>query len=216
LFRTNEEAFAKTKRKLLDDCDLWCVVSLPGNVFTAAGAGVKTNLLFFTKGKPTRKIWYYDLSNVKVGKKTPLTLAHFEAFFKLLPKRAESESSWTLDFSARRKAAAAQAAPLKTRSHEASRAASREAERAASLKKTRDRDEPAIEAALSASDALARESRELAAKAAEIEAAVFDLKAVNPNRKRIVDERSPEELIGLIEDKGREIAKVLEALRAAK
>jgi type I restriction enzyme M protein len=51
LFRTNEDAFVKTKRKLTDECDLWCVLSLPGGVFSAAGAGVKTNLLFFTKGK---------------------------------------------------------------------------------------------------------------------------------------------------------------------
>ena len=56
------------------------MVSLPGGVFTAAGAGVKTNLLFFTKGQPTRRIWYYDLSDIKVGKKTPLTLKHFEEF----------------------------------------------------------------------------------------------------------------------------------------
>jgi type I restriction enzyme M protein len=41
LFRTNETAFVQTKRKLLDDCDLWAIVSLPGGVFTAAGAGVK-------------------------------------------------------------------------------------------------------------------------------------------------------------------------------
>jgi len=51
LFRTNQDAFVKTKRKLLDDCDLWCVLSLPAGVFTAAGAGVKTNLLFFHKGR---------------------------------------------------------------------------------------------------------------------------------------------------------------------
>jgi type I restriction enzyme M protein len=51
---------------------------LLGNAKTpAAGAGVKTNLLFFTKGKKTEHIWFYDLSWVKVGKKTPLTLAHF-------------------------------------------------------------------------------------------------------------------------------------------
>lgn len=80
LFRTNEDAFVKTKRKLTDECDLWCILSLPGGVFSAAGAGVKTNLLFFTKGKATGKIWYYDLSDVKVGKKTPLTLRHFEDF----------------------------------------------------------------------------------------------------------------------------------------
>lgn len=77
LFRTNESAFVETKRKLLDECELWCIVSLPGGVFSTAGAGVKTNLLFFTKGKRTERIWYYDLSHVKVGKKTPMTLAHF-------------------------------------------------------------------------------------------------------------------------------------------
>lgn len=77
LFRANESAFVETKRKLVDECDLWAIVSLPGGVFSTAGAGVKTNLLFFTKGKKTKRIWYYDLSHVKVGKKTPLTLAHF-------------------------------------------------------------------------------------------------------------------------------------------
>lgn len=70
LFRTNESSFVETKRKLVDECDLWAIVSLPGGVFSTAGAGVKTNLLFFSKGKKTQRIWYYDLSNVKVGKKT--------------------------------------------------------------------------------------------------------------------------------------------------
>lgn len=96
LYRTTEMAFVQTKRKLLDDCDLWCIVSLPGGVFTAAGAGVKTNLLFFTKGKPTEKVWYYDLADIKVGKKTPLTLDKFADFFRLLPKRGDSDRSWTV------------------------------------------------------------------------------------------------------------------------
>ena len=96
LFRTNETAFVQTKRKLLDDCDLWAIVSLPGGVFTTAGAGVKTNLLLFTKGKPTEKTWYYDLSDIKVGKKTPLKADRFEDFFRLLPARADSERSWTV------------------------------------------------------------------------------------------------------------------------
>ena len=96
MFRTNEQAFVQTKRKLLDDCDLWCVVSLPAGAFVAAGAGVKTNLLFFTKGKPTEKTWYYDLSSVKVGKKSPLTLASFEEYLRLLPDRADSDHSWTV------------------------------------------------------------------------------------------------------------------------
>lgn len=96
LFRTNENAYVQTKRKLLDDCNLYCIVSLPGGVFTAAGAGVKTNLLFFEKGSRTEKIWYYDLSDIKVGKRNPFTLDKFDEFFKLLPERADSERSWTV------------------------------------------------------------------------------------------------------------------------
>ena len=96
LFRVNESAFVNTKRRLLEECDLWCVVSLPGGVFTQAGAGVKTNLLFFTKGEPTKRIWYYDMSHLKVNKGHPLTLAHFDEFFRLLPKRANSANSWTV------------------------------------------------------------------------------------------------------------------------
>ena len=146
LFRTNETAFVQTKRKLLDDCDLWCIVSLPGGVFTAAGAGVKTNLLFFTKGKPTERIWYYDLSDIKVGKKTPFTVEKFEEFFRLLPARGDSERSWTV-----------------TRK--------------------------------------------------EIEDNGFDLKAVNPNAKSDEETRTPEELLDLIEAKGKEVAEALTTLR---
>jgi len=90
LFRTNETAFVQTKRKLLNDCDLWCIVSLPPGVFAAAGGYVKANLLFFTRGEPTKNIWYYDLSHVKVTKKKPLTLQDFEEFFQLLPTSTTS------------------------------------------------------------------------------------------------------------------------------
>ncbi len=146
LFRTNETAFVQTKRKLLDDCDLWCILSLPAGTFKQAGGGVKANLLFFTKGKPTEKIWYYDLSDIKVGKKTPLTMANFEEFRKLLPTRADSERSWTI---------------------------------------TRQ----------------------------EIEAKNYDIKAVNPNRKDTTDTRTPEELLDIIEAKGKEVAEAIALLR---
>jgi type I restriction enzyme M protein len=94
----------QTKRKLLDDCDLWCIVSMPPGVFSQAGAGVKTNLLFFNKGRPTEHIWYYDLSDLKVGKKTPFTLARMGDFFELVGdcrsggsvERLDSERSWTV------------------------------------------------------------------------------------------------------------------------
>jgi type I restriction enzyme M protein len=114
LFRTNEDAFVKTKKKLLDDCDLYCIVSLPSGVFTTAGAGVKTNLLFFTKGKPTEKTWYYDLSDLKVNKTHPLTLDKFDEFFSLLATHANSVHSWTMDFTARKQQAKQQTDPLRT------------------------------------------------------------------------------------------------------
>jgi len=149
LFRTNESAFVETKRKLVDECDLWCIVSLPGGVFSTAGAGVKTNLLFFTKGKKTERIWYYDLSQIKVGKKTPMTLAYFgfdkhgkmlndadlpvtltgdwleqadnqgkpfPTLARLLAMHgtpdADSDFSWTIDFTARRAKAHEDIAPF--------------------------------------------------------------------------------------------------------
>jgi type I restriction enzyme M protein len=69
---------------------------MPGGVFTAAGAGVKTNLLFFIRGGPTEKVWYYDLSDIKVGKKTPFLLERFDDFFRMLPGRGDSDRSWTV------------------------------------------------------------------------------------------------------------------------
>ena len=212
LFRTNEEAFVKTKRKLLDDCDLWCIVSLPGGVFTTAGAGVKTNLLFFTKGGPTHRIWYYDLTDIKVRKKTPLTLQHFEEFLRLLPARADSGLSWTVDMDERKRIAAEEALPLKDQSTAKGREAAGWNERLKELKKVNPRDAKAIEEAEAKVAETTREARDLAAKAKEIEDAVYDLKAVNPNRKPDVDERTPEELLDIIKAKGREVAEALALL----
>ena len=148
LFRTTEAAFVQTKRKLLDDCDLECILSLPPGVFSSAGAGVKTNLLFFTKGGPTERVWYYDLSDIKVTKKQPLTIDRFAEFFELLPGRTDSGHSWTV-------------------------------------------------------------TRE------ELEARKLDLKAVNPNRKSNEDTRTPEELLDIIDSKGREIDAAVAELRAS-
>lgn len=57
---------------------------------------MKTNLLFFTKGGPTERTWYFDLSDVKVTKKQPLTLDRFGDLFALAGTRANSPRSWTV------------------------------------------------------------------------------------------------------------------------
>lgn len=221
LFKTNEEAFVKVKKKLTEECDLWAIVSLPGGVFTAAGAGVKTNLLFFTRGKPTERIWYHDLSDIKVGKKSPLTLQHFDGFFAGLEKRDGSERSWTVDFSARKAKASADAKPFWEAKQEHDCKAREFSDAIDALKKTRRRGGP-IDADLETSiltlvkeeEAAFRAARQAESKAEQIEDAVYDLKAVNPNRKADIDTRTPTELLDLIEAKGREVAESLGALRS--
>jgi type I restriction enzyme M protein len=250
LFRTTESSFVETKRKLVDECDLWAIVSLPGGVFSAAGAGVKTNLLFFTKGKKTETIWYYDLSRVKVGKKTPLTLAHFgfdkvgsllpdaqlpanlvadwradesnagmpfPSYARLLASRgtpeANSRYSWTENLAARRTKARESMEPLLTKAASLKAEVVDLKERLKSLKKAK-----ADEAVTEATDAKIREkekaARDLEGQAASIDAAVFDLKAVNPNAVRTVDERTPAEIIRSIQDQGQIVSEALTRLSA--
>jgi type I restriction enzyme M protein len=216
LYRTNEEAFVKTKRKLLDECDVWCIVSLPAGAFTGSGAGVKTNLVFFTKGRKTERIWYYDLSHIKVGKKNPLTLQQFASFFELLDKRstpgAETEHSWTVDFGSRRRHAAEEAAPHR-------RKADAQREKAAGLREQakayRKADQQNLADALQAEiESAERQAREAIAKAQAIEDAVYDLKAVNPREKKVTDTRTPAELLAAIAAKGRDVEAALEQLRS--
>jgi type I restriction enzyme M protein len=180
LFRTNEDAFTKTKRKLLDECELWGIVSLPGGVFTAAGAGVKTNLLFFTKGDHTEKIWYYDLSDIKVGKKTPLTLKNFEEFFRLLPERADGEHSWTINVTERRAEAKRQSDPLRARAAPFNEQANAVREQIKALKKVKPLDEAKLAALTAEATELSKKASELLNKAQSIEDAIYDLKSVNP------------------------------------
>ncbi len=92
-------------------------------------------------------IWYFDLSDIKVGKKTPFTVDRCEEFFRLLPERGESDRIWSVSIE-------------------------------------------------------------------QVQAKNYDLKAVNPNARSDEDTRTPEELLDLIEAKGREVAEALAALRA--
>lgn len=58
-FLFGEGIKTRIKEKLLEECNLHTIVRLPNGVFSPY-TGIKTNLLFFTKGKPTRDVWYYE------------------------------------------------------------------------------------------------------------------------------------------------------------
>lgn len=212
LFRTNEQSFVKTKRKLLDENNLYCIISLPGGAFTQAGAGVKTNLLFFTKGKPTEKIWYYDLSDIKIGKKSPLTLDKFDEFFRLLPERGDSERSWTIDFSARREKARRESEPFKLKVKQLENEAYELREKGKQLKLQSPQNKEEIKGLLDKIATVEAEAKENKAKAESIENAIYDIKAVNPNAQDLSDKRTPRELIDFINDKSKEVETALARL----
>ena len=77
---------ANVRRELMDFCDLHTILRLPTGIFYAQG--VKTNVLFFTRGKTekdnTKEVWFYDLrTNMpSFGKTTPLKKEHFTDFVK--------------------------------------------------------------------------------------------------------------------------------------
>ncbi len=91
-----DNASISLRKQLLESCNLHTVLDNPGGVFQ--GAGVKTVVLFFEKGAPTRKIWYYQLDPGRnLGKTNPLNDDDLKEFVELQAKFADSPKSWTLD-----------------------------------------------------------------------------------------------------------------------
>ena len=96
-FLSNSDNASKALRKeLLESCKLHTVLDCPGGTFL--GAGVKTVVLFFEKGAPTRKIWFYQLDPGRsLGKTNPLNDDDLAEFVELQKTRADSGQSWTVD-----------------------------------------------------------------------------------------------------------------------
>lgn len=93
-----DNASVALRKLLLESCNLHTVLDLPGGTFT--GAGVKTVVLFFEKGKPTKKVWFYQLNlDRNLGKTNPLNEKDLADFVNLQKTKADSENSWSLDVS---------------------------------------------------------------------------------------------------------------------
>lgn len=92
-FLSNGDAVA-VRKLLLENCNLHTILDLPSGVFT--GAGVKTVVLFFTKGAPTEKIWYYQVDK-HFTKTSPLTESDLEEFLRLQKTKEDSEHSWSIN-----------------------------------------------------------------------------------------------------------------------
>ncbi len=96
-FLSNSDGASRALRQeMLESCNLYTVLDCPGGTFL--GAGVKTVVLFFEKGAPTRRVWYYQLDPGRsLGKTTPLNDEDLEEFVELQASHGDSPKSWSLD-----------------------------------------------------------------------------------------------------------------------
>ena len=91
-----DNASVNLRQLLLESCNLHTVLDCPGGTFQ--GAGVKTVVLFFEKGAPTRKVWFYQLAPGRnLGKTNPLNDDDLKEFVKLQKTFADSPKSWSVD-----------------------------------------------------------------------------------------------------------------------
>src|SRR6266436_861823 len=91
-----DNASVSLRKLLLESCNLHTVLDLPGGAFQ--GAGVKTVVLLFEKGAPTRKVWFYQLDPGRnLGKTNPLNDDDLADFVALQTTRKAGENSWTVD-----------------------------------------------------------------------------------------------------------------------
>jgi len=98
-FLTNtDNASIGLRKLLLESCNLHTILDCPAKTFL--GAGVKTVVLFFEKGKPTEKIWYYQLNPGRsLGKTNPLNEADLADFIELQKSFSTSSKSWSVNVS---------------------------------------------------------------------------------------------------------------------
>ncbi|WP_428629955.1 N-6 DNA methylase [Sphingopyxis sp.] len=90
-----DNASVALRRELLESCQLHTVLDMPGGTFQ--GAGVKTVVLFFEKGEPTRKIWYYRLDPGRtMGKTSALNDADMADFIEKQAGFADGPNSWSV------------------------------------------------------------------------------------------------------------------------
>jgi type I restriction enzyme M protein len=112
---------ARIKERLMEKCNLHTIIRLPNGVF-APYTGIKTNLLLFTKGKPTETLWFYEhpypAGQRSYSKTKPIRLEEFDAERAWwgreeddFAQRRENEYAWKVDFKTKKAVARTEAKP---------------------------------------------------------------------------------------------------------
>ncbi|MCP4750051.1 MAG: N-6 DNA methylase [Proteobacteria bacterium] len=207
---------AKVKKLLLDECNLHTIIRLPNGVFNPY-TSIKTNLLFFTKGKPTETIWYYEHpyppGYKSYSKTKPITLDEFQAeksWWKEesngFADRIETEFAWKVDFKSRKLEAEAKAKPHWDKAEELNNQAADMEQQAKSLDNSEKQE-------------LKRRADKLRQKAKDEQAAgdrifwpIYNLDEKNPNTPE-AQKHDPDELLGQYKKLQEEISQTEEQLK---
>ncbi|WP_077728259.1 N-6 DNA methylase [Methylocaldum sp. 14B] len=191
---------ARLKEMLLEECNLHTVVRLPKGVF-APYTGIKTNLLFFTKGKPTETIWFYEhpypAGYKSYSKTKPIRFEEFHAEIAWwgsegndFADRVENEFAWKLDFKTKKQEAVAAAKPHWDKAEELNNQAAQLENRARDLRNSingvtdaqnRKQAENQIAELREQAESLRRQARDAQAAADRLYWPIYNLDLKNPN-----------------------------------
>jgi len=208
---------AKVKELLLEKCNLHTIIRLPNGVFNPY-TGIKTNLLFFSKGSPTETIWYYEHPYPKgyksYSKTKPITLKEFSAEKEWWGKEAngfadrkESEFAWKIDFKSLKANAEKKAKPHWDKAVELSNQAV-----ALDLQAKEADDDDQKKALKKQAKLIRQDSKDAQAAGNRIFWPIFNLDEKNPNTPEAV-KHDPDELLIKLKDITQEIAVTEEQLK---
>ncbi|MFI0397531.1 MAG: N-6 DNA methylase [Thiolinea sp.] len=222
---------AKVKEKLLSECNLHTIVRLPNGVFNPY-TGIKSNLLFFTKGQPTETLWYYEhpypAGYKSYSKTKPIRLEEFAAETAWwgneatgFAERVENEYAWKVDFKAKKADALSRAQPLWQQAEHCGNQASALESQIKNLRDALKTVEPAERAALeqeldtlrTQAEQLRLQERDEKAAADRIYYAIFNLDLKNPNAAE-AESHDPEVLLEKYQQLLRDIEGLQRQLKA--
>ena len=218
---TGDGVKARIREKLLTECNLHTIIRLPNSVFQPY-ASVATNLLFFTKGEATKKIWYYE-HKLPEGQKSysktkPIRIEEFEEIKKWWYNREENEQAWQVDIESKIKKAKAEAKPYLDEVSKDEKKLSQYKTKLKSINKKLK--EEKTEKLKSQKELLSKQIKELEMRinsnkqqAETIYYGAFDLDIKNPHREEEEVLKSSSEYLELLENSFKKSSELLELLK---
>lgn len=213
----------RIKKHLTENFNLHTILRFGDGVF-APYTNIPSNVLFFEQGRPTSKIWYYELpvpdDRKKYSKTRPINKREFEVVKTWWNNREETEQAWCVDFAGLLEEKTAAAQPFWDKAHQAKENSAKKKELLKNLKETlkttsedsKDKITLNIKALEKDIEALKSIEKDNQKKGDDIYWTAFNLDIKNPNRKSEFEYQAPEQLMASILNKEKKVMKLMEEL----